>query len=458
MQPEQVRMLEIDDVKPHPDNPRRGNVDAIAASLEALGQYKPIVVQESTGYIIAGNHTWMAAKQLGIHLISAVVLDVDDVTAKSIMVADNRTSDLGGYDDEMLTHLLTDLLEEDVELSALGYDFDAMTEVLETLERVEPMGPPGQAPVASGSLSERFLAPPFSVIDARTGWWLGRKRQWLSRGVGGIEARDEAREGVNAYKIPEKAAEYLDKKGFKTGTSVFDPVLAELAYIWFCPKGGKVLDPFAGGPPRGLVAAQLGLEYVGVDLSREQVELNWATGKAYQERWGVKPPAWMCDDSLFRMDYQPDAFYDMLFTCPPYYDLEKYSEDERDLSAMSMDAFDEVYSQILIKACRKLKQDRFAVVVVGSVRDKRGGLRDLRAVTCDAMAEAGLRTHSEAVLINSIGTAAIRAGYTFPRTRLLVRNHQEVLVFIKGSPNAAAKLCGEVDVASALDNTEGQDE
>jgi ParB-like chromosome segregation protein Spo0J len=455
MQPEQVRTLAIDAVQPHPDNPRRGNTEAIAKSIEALGQYKPIVVQASTGYIIAGNHTWKAMKQLGRAEVSAVVLDVDDTTAKSIMVADNRTSDLGDYDDEQLNELLAGLLDEGVDPDLLGYDIQT---TLEALEQADQELATEQPPVAAGSLSERFLAPPFSVIDARTGWWLGRKRQWLDRGVGGLEARDEAREGATSYKIPVKAADYLVKKGFTTGTSVFDPVLAELCYIWFCPKGGHVFDPFAGGPPRGLVATQLGLKYSGVDLSQEQVDLNFDTAWAYRKRWGTQVPVWMQGDSRYEASILRDEQFDMVFTCPPYYDLEKYSDNDKDLSNMDTDAFDEAYMHILRESFRTLKNDRFAVIVVGSVRDKRGGLRDLRAVTCKAAADAGLRTHSEAVLINSIGTAAIRAGYTFPRTRLLIRNHQEVLVFIKGSPNAAAKLCGEVDVDSALNTLEGQDD
>jgi ParB-like chromosome segregation protein Spo0J len=103
----------------HPDNARRGNVDAIANSLQAHGQFAPIVVQRSTGYVIKGNHTVRAARQLGWDSLSAVTLDVDDDQAKRILLADNRTSDLGVYDETSLTDLLASLGGD---LSGTGYD------------------------------------------------------------------------------------------------------------------------------------------------------------------------------------------------------------------------------------------------------------------------------------------------------------------------------------------------
>lgn len=111
--------IALDSITEHPDNARRGDVASIAASLQAHGQFAPIVVQQSTGYVIKGNHTTRAARSLGWTQLDAVVLDVDDDQAKRIMLADNRTSDRGGYDEASLTDLLASL---EGDLSGTGYD------------------------------------------------------------------------------------------------------------------------------------------------------------------------------------------------------------------------------------------------------------------------------------------------------------------------------------------------
>lgn len=114
----------IDTVEPHPDNPRIHDLDAIAASLKRFGQTKPIIVQKATGYVVAGNGTRLAAKQLGWTEIAALVVDFDDEKAKAYLLADNRTSDRSKYDSEQLMGLLegledldgTGFSEEDVEV------------------------------------------------------------------------------------------------------------------------------------------------------------------------------------------------------------------------------------------------------------------------------------------------------------------------------------------------------
>jgi ParB-like chromosome segregation protein Spo0J len=108
----------VGDLREHPANPRRGDVDAIAASLEAHGQYRPIVAQRSTGYILAGNHTWKAARRLRWKRVAVTWVNVDDQTAAKIMVADNRTSDLATYNDDALASLLRALPD----LDGSGFD------------------------------------------------------------------------------------------------------------------------------------------------------------------------------------------------------------------------------------------------------------------------------------------------------------------------------------------------
>lgn len=120
----------IDSVHEHPENARRGDTTLIRQSLEANGQYVPIVVQRSTGFILKGNHTHRSATELGWPTITAVFLDVDDDRARRIMLADNRTSDGGTYDDESLVALLESL---DGDLTGTGYDESELADLLAVL-------------------------------------------------------------------------------------------------------------------------------------------------------------------------------------------------------------------------------------------------------------------------------------------------------------------------------------
>lgn len=111
----------INEVRSHPQNPRRGDVSAIARSLEVHRQYRPIVVQRSTGFILAGNHTWQAARQLGWDTIDVAYVDVDADQAVRILLVDNRLSDVATYDDDALAALLNDLARSDSALEGTGW-------------------------------------------------------------------------------------------------------------------------------------------------------------------------------------------------------------------------------------------------------------------------------------------------------------------------------------------------
>lgn len=120
----------IDDVRPHPKNVRQGDIGAIAESLSAHGQYRAIVAQRSTGHILAGNHTWKAAKQLGWQQISVHWLDINDDRAMRILLADNRANDLASYDDGALAELLTSLSHTDDSLTATLFTGDDLDDLL----------------------------------------------------------------------------------------------------------------------------------------------------------------------------------------------------------------------------------------------------------------------------------------------------------------------------------------
>lgn len=121
----------IEDLALLPGNPRRGDVDAIAASLAAFGQRKPIVANRSTGVVIAGNHTLQAARQLAWTHVAVVWVDDDPTTASAYALADNRTSQLGGYDPEALAALIMEVQDNDDQLlAAIGYTLTELDDLL----------------------------------------------------------------------------------------------------------------------------------------------------------------------------------------------------------------------------------------------------------------------------------------------------------------------------------------
>ena len=135
----------------------------------------------------------------------------------------------------------------------------------------------------------------------------------------------------------------------------------------------------------------------------------------------------------------------MIFSCPPYANLEVYSDDPNDLSTLPYEEFRDSYFEIIKKACSRLKKNSFACFVVGDVRDKKGNYYNFVGDTVQAFQAAGLSYYNEAILVTPVGTLPIRAGRTFASTRKLGKTHQNVLVFVKGDGKAAAKNCGECD-------------
>lgn len=228
----------------------------------------------------------------------------------------------------------------------------------------------------------------------------------------------------------------------QTGTSIFDPVLCELAYRWFCPPGGVILDPFAGGSVRGIVASKLGRQYVGVELRPEQVEANRSQGAAI---CGDPAPIWHVGDSRKIQAIAKGTEADFVFSCPPYADLEVYSDDPADISTLAYAEFREAYFEIVAEACAMLKPDRFACFVVGEVRGKDGSYYGFVPDTIEAFRRAGLGYYNETILVTAAGSLPIRAGKQFAATRKLGKTHQNVLVFVKGDPKKATAAIGEVE-------------
>ena len=131
----------LDRLEPLPGNPRRGDVEAVARSYERFGQRKPIVARRTgtnsdgdpCGVVIAGNHQWEAAQRLGWDSIAVVWTDDDDLTAHAFALADNRTGEIGSYDDEALAAMLSEVAVDEDLLAATAFSADDVSELLDSL-------------------------------------------------------------------------------------------------------------------------------------------------------------------------------------------------------------------------------------------------------------------------------------------------------------------------------------
>lgn len=150
--------VNIDSLVGLPGNPRKGDTEAVAASLARFGQRKPIVVRASDRTIVAGNHTWMAAKSLGWAEIAAVLVDDDEATAKAFALADNRTAELGTYDEALLLDLIRSVGEVDPSLLLdTGWSEDAVRDLVDRIDPGLPDAPP--ADEAPEPPAEAFSKP-----------------------------------------------------------------------------------------------------------------------------------------------------------------------------------------------------------------------------------------------------------------------------------------------------------
>jgi len=409
--------------------------------------------------ILAGNGRTREAAELGYtELPCDVLYGWSEAEARDYALRDNATGLLGKWDVAELTRQLgtttraVELGFDMPSLAALSVTLDAPKLELRPPTTVKPDPASDKPDPASdkpdpknryadgraGALTDVFGTPPFTVLDANRGTWRKRKALWaemLERG-----------EGRDTDLLIDGGGQALAdaKTGALTRTSVFDPVLAELLVRWFSAPGAAVLDPFAGGAERGLVAATLGRTYTGIEIRPDQVDANreQAAGLGISDAVAT----WVKGEAAKVLrTWEAGPRYDLVLGCPPYYDLEIYSEIDGDLSAApSYEDFLSGYTDVVAQTCARLRDDRFAAWVVGDIRDARGMLRGFVGDTIAAFRAAGLELYNEGVLVTLAGTLPLRAGQYMRTSRKLGRNHQSVLVFCKGDPKAATDWCGEL--------------
>ncbi len=275
------------------------------------------------------------------------------------------------------------------------------------------------------SLADRFLLAPTSVINTRTGEWQKLKNKYKNLGIKSEVGRDLKKNKSNDWNRKNKYFKGIQK----TEPSIFDPALCELMYKWFATDGGSILDPFAGGSVRGIVANYLGYKYTGIELRQEQVDSN------REQAFNILPidnqPSYYVGDSNIILDNKWIKEFDFLFSCPPYMDLEVYSYLDGDLSNMNDNDFIINYESIIKKSCNLLKNGSYAVFVVGDVRDNNGFYKDFISITKNAFYKSSLKLYNEIILIQPVATKAISVGQFFDKNKKVAKCHQNILVFKK---------------------------
>ena len=378
-------------------------------SITRFGLVDPIIINkhpDRDNIIIGGHQRAKIAEELGLKEIPCVELKLTIEKEKELNIRLNKN--VGEWDyDALANHF-------DVgELKDWGFSEDDL-QFYETEE---------SGYEERKTLAEKFIVPPFSVLDARQGYWKDRKRSWIRLGIEG-----EAGRKGNLLNHNLKLQKQIGKNE-STSSSIFDPIICELAYKWFAPDNGKVFDPFAGGSVRGIVAEYLGYNYTGIELRAEQIESNRIQAKEL----GLQPE-WIEGDSA-NIPILVNDNYDFIFSCPPYYDLEVYSDLKGELSnENTYTEFIKSYKDIIYKSVSVLNDNRFACFVVGDIRDKKGIYRNFVSDTISAFIESGANLYNEIILVSPIGSLPIRVNRQFQGYRKVGKTHQNILVFYKGNP------------------------
>lgn len=319
-----------------------------------------------------------------------------------------------------------------------------------------------------GSLNERFVVPPFSILDTRKGYWQARKKLWRDI-IGDMgESRNDTL--ITSPEIKYKDLylktrkhreelgitfkEYLEKyvsdevkereasKVLSAGVSLLDPVMAEIVCKWFGTQGCKTFDCFAGDSVFGYVSAYLGNEFTGVELRPEQAEINNARVEGMKAHY-------INDDGQNVGKHIAPHSQDLLFSCPPYFDLEVYSDLPNDASNQgSYEDFIGILRNAFTAALGCLKDDRFAVIVVGDVRNKKTGCYydfcgDIKRIFRDNGAEL----YNEIILVETGASTALRAG-RYMESRKVAKMHQNILVFYKGNTKNIKSNFPKIEYAS----------
>ena len=232
-----------------------------------------------------------------------------------------------------------------------------------------------------------------------------------------INDKSQARETLNSNRSDRR-------HGVNNGKcSVFNPQLAQMILAAYAPMNGKIYDPFGGGGTRGYIATKMGYDYTGVEIREEEYNRVLAQMK----EWNLNFKFILADS----VKYSPNESFDFIYTCPPYYDLEAYSDMEEDLSnAPSYMEYLNMLQKVLKNCYDVLKKDSFAVFVVGNFRNKKGELEHLNGDLITKAKEVGFKLWDELIWMGASNVALTRCG-KFEKNRKSVRMHEYIIILKK---------------------------
>ena len=405
------RLEKIYKLKKHPDNPRvikdvkfNKLVKSIKEFPEMLEKRPLVVTKDLT--VLGGNMRLRAAQDAGLKEIWIDETNWNKDKQREFIIKDN--SGFGEWDWDELANSW-----EVEDLNNWGVDLPPMFN-----EEKEERNP----------LTETFAVPPFTILDTRQGYWKERKESWKEI----INDNGESRE-----KVLSKSDNIMS--GINSGTSILDPVLAEIANLWFGLEKSKTFDCFAGDSVFGVVSDALGHSFTGIELREEQVDLNNA-------RLQNKRSKYICDDGQNVLKHIKENSQDLLFSCPPYFDLEVYSKLENDASNQgSYKEFLQILDNAFTSAIKCLKNNRFAFIVVGDVRDKKGGYYGFPDDIKQIFKSSGMVLYNEMVLVEPLGTLPQRVR-RWMHNRKIGKCHQNVLVFYKGDTKEIKNIYQKLEV------------
>ena len=406
----EIIQVNIEDVKPYKNNPRNndGAVEATANSIKEFGWQQPIVVDKDN-VIIVGHTRLRAAKRLGLKQVPIVVADnLSDDQVKAYRLADNKTGELADWD---LAKLDIEIPDIDLDLTLFGFDDELDIGTDDTHDQDKRTEP--------NEFKADLIVPPFSVINTASGDMLKHKKAWL-------ELLQDDGSSRNLDTNPSDLFSEVNN-----GVSIMNPATCELICRWYLQQGkeNKTFDCFSGDPSFGFVSSYLGNSFTGVDIRQQQVDFNNGRVKAFNLN-----AKYIQDDGQNIASHLEPKSQDLLFSCPPYFDLEVYSDDPNDASNQnSYEDFIKILENAFAGAITCLKDNRFATIVVSDIRDKQGFYYSFVDDVKRIFKKHGMGLLNEIILQDPIGTAPIRARKSM-RGRKAVKIHQNLLVFYKGDP------------------------
>ena len=411
--------VKIGKIKNNPNNPRLIKDDKFKKLVKSIKEFpemleiRPIVVDKDN-IVLGGNMRLRACQEAGLKEV--YILQADKLTEKQqreFIIKDNVG--FGEWDWDDLAN------EWDVdELEDWGLDLPVDLSVQELEQEVH------------SKLQETFLVPPFSILDTRQGYWQERKKYWKQL----INDNGESRENA--------LSEAKLMSGINNGVSILDPLIAEISVKWFGIEKGNTFDCFAGDSVFGYVSSYLGNNFTGIELRKEQADLNNKRVKGFKAEY-------ICDDGRNVLKHIKENSQDLLFSCPPYFDLEVYSDLDNDASNQkSYKDFIDILDKAFTHSIKCLKNNRFAIITLGDIRDKQGFYLPFIDDVKNIFRRNNMPLYNELILVESLGTLPQRVG-RYMMHRKIGKCHQNVLVFYKGNPKEIKSIYPKIEINEGTD-------